>query len=140
MGLDVTHGCWHGAYSAFSRWRQTIAEAAGYDVWRVEYDEPAGYIAPTIMLDWGHIPEATLYGEWDSNPSDPLIILFAHSDCEGVIYPPQAALLAKRLEEILPLLPTEDDQGHIGNWRNKTQQFIDGLNKAASREEVVEFG
>jgi len=30
MGLDLTHGCWHGAYSAFMRWRQKIAELAGY--------------------------------------------------------------------------------------------------------------
>jgi hypothetical protein len=29
MGLDTTHNCWHGAYSAFMRWRQEIAKAAG---------------------------------------------------------------------------------------------------------------
>lgn len=22
MGLDTSHDCWHGAYSAFTRWRQ----------------------------------------------------------------------------------------------------------------------
>lgn len=29
MGLDTTHGCWHGAYSAFMRWREKLAEVAG---------------------------------------------------------------------------------------------------------------
>jgi hypothetical protein len=29
MGLDISHGCWEGAYSAFMRWRQQIAEVAG---------------------------------------------------------------------------------------------------------------
>lgn len=29
MGLDTTHDCWHGAYSAFMRWRRGIAKAAG---------------------------------------------------------------------------------------------------------------
>ena len=32
MGLDTTHDCFHGAYSAFSRWRNAVAEAAGYMV------------------------------------------------------------------------------------------------------------
>ena len=27
MGLDVSHGCWRGAYSAFMRWRCHIADA-----------------------------------------------------------------------------------------------------------------
>ena len=30
MGLDTTHDCWHGAYLAFSRWRDQLAEVAGY--------------------------------------------------------------------------------------------------------------
>ena len=25
MGLDCSHGCWHGAYSAFMRWRAKLA-------------------------------------------------------------------------------------------------------------------
>lgn len=29
MGLDTSHDCWHGAYSAFHRWRQKLAEVAG---------------------------------------------------------------------------------------------------------------
>jgi hypothetical protein len=32
VGLDTTHDAWHGAYSAFSRWRELIAVAAGYEL------------------------------------------------------------------------------------------------------------
>ena len=30
------------------------------------------------------------------------------------------------------LLPDEEAGGHIGRWREKTQQFVDGLRAAAS--------
>lgn len=29
MGLDCSHNAWHGAYSAFMRWRIKLAEVAG---------------------------------------------------------------------------------------------------------------
>lgn len=32
MGLDTTHDCWHGAYSAFHRFRHGIARAIGLDL------------------------------------------------------------------------------------------------------------
>lgn len=154
MGLDTTHGCWHGAYSAFSRWRDKLAEVAGY-TFTVVGDEiemdglrvvPATYKMPN--LDWGNI-EATigrdLFGKWPAMPvrpdgtPDPLIVLFAHSDCEGEIQAEFCAPLADRLEELLPLLEG-DGGGHIGAYRDKTQTFIDGLRKAAAADEPVEFG
>jgi hypothetical protein len=79
-------------------------------------------------------------GEWDATPADPLMILFAHSDCDGVIHPEQATPLANRLEEMLPLLPDGEGGGHVGNWREKTQKFIDGLRMAGAAGEDVEFG
>jgi len=41
MGLDTTHGCWHGAYSAFHRWRAGLANAAGIplDLMEGYYDD-----------------------------------------------------------------------------------------------------
>ncbi len=30
MGLNVSHGAWDGAYSAFMRWRRKLAEVSGY--------------------------------------------------------------------------------------------------------------
>ena len=137
MGLDTSHDCWHGSYSAFMVWRQKIASVAGYAVWDVKYDN--GLIQKTVMIDWGHITENNLNGEWDVPQADPLIYLIAHSDCEGLIHPQQAAPLAKRLEELLSQLPDEDVAGHIGNWKSKTQKFIDGLNLAVKGVEDVIF-
>ena len=132
MGLDTTHDCWHGAYSAFSRWRNKLAEVAGYSF----HIEDA--VFKTVSVDWGHL-QGNLQGDWDETPSDPLLILIAHSDCDGKIKPKQSKALAARLRELLPLLPDGDGGGHIGDWKEKTQQFIDGLDLAVQRKEYVRF-
>lgn len=44
MGLDVSHGCWHGSYSAFNRWRHGIARAAG-----IPLDLMEGYWSHTAL-------------------------------------------------------------------------------------------
>lgn len=132
MGLDTSHGCWSGAYPAFTRWRNKLAEVAGYSLYNDE-----GY--ETALIDWGHITNDQLYGKWEKTPDDPLIVLIAHCDCEGRIYPEQAAPLAKRLQELLPLLKDQDGGGHIGDYTIKTQEFIDGLLDAVERNENVDF-
>jgi hypothetical protein len=136
MGLYTSHGCWNGAYSAFSRWRDKIAKAAGYISAIIDYGD--GFKRDTILIDWGHITDDQLYGEWEKTPDDPLLVLIAHSDCEGSIYPEQAGPLADRLEAILPLLEG-DGGGHIGSYKEKTAAFIAGLRLAAERNEIVEF-
>lgn len=135
MGLDTTHEAWHGAYSAFSRWRHRLARVAGYEVVNIE----GRWARETVLIDWGHIVEKNYYGEWDEPPRDPLIVLIAHSDCEGVIHPEHARPLADRLEELLPLLPEGEGGGHIGDWRSKTRTFIDGLRAAAAAQEDIGF-
>lgn len=140
MGLDASHDCWHGAYSSFSRWRNKLAEVAGYQIAKVDWGPGSFGPHDTILIDWGHIADECYMGTWTETPTDPLIVLIAHSDCGGYIHPPQAGPLADRLEELLPLLPEENDPGHIGNWRSKTQKFIDGLRAAAEAGESVEFG
>jgi hypothetical protein len=141
MGLDTTHDCWHGAYSSFSRFRDEVAKAAGYEIWKVEQSE--GFTRDTIIIDWGHITEENLFGKWDETPADPLIVLIAHSDCEGSIYPAQAAPLADRLEELLPkIAELGEGTGHIagrGGWAEVTKKFINGLRVAAASGEPVEF-
>ena len=132
MGLDTTHDCWHGAYSAFSRWRNQLASVAGYGFFK----DADGF--ESALVDWGHL-QGNLQGDWDETPTDPLLVLIAHSDCDGYIYPQQAMPLADRLEELIPLLPEGDDGGHIGDWREKTQRFVDGLRLAARRKQKVGF-
>jgi hypothetical protein len=142
VGLDTSHGCWHGAYSAFTRWRNTIAEAAGYDLMPPTPEEVAAGVIPSLrypMLEWSGVVAENFQGEWTRTPPDPLIVLIAHSDCDGVIHPAQAGPLADRLEELLPKLPEGDGGGHIGDWRDKTQRFIDGLRAAVAAGEDVDF-
>lgn len=140
MGLDTTHDCWHGAYSAFSRWRDKLAEVAGYQMMDPTPEEQAeGHFRQYPMIEWSGIVDANFMGEWTRTPPDPLIVLIAHSDCGGVIHPEQAAPLATRIEELLPLLPEGEAPGHIRHWRDKTQQFIDGLREAVRAGEDVEF-
>jgi hypothetical protein len=120
MGLDTTHECWHGAYSAFMRWREKLAEVAGLPALR----QMSGY--------GGNI-------SWDVPRPDVLYELLNHSDCDGFLPAAICAPLADRLSELLPLLPVVDDGGHIGPWREKTQRFIDGLRTAAAHNQDVEF-
>ena len=136
MGLDCSHDAWHGAYSAFHRWRIKLAEVAGYAIADLDYD---GVKRETILVDWGHLQDK-LYGDWDKTPDDPLLILIAHSDCEGQINPPQLVALADRLDELLPeLAKAGDGGGHIGNYAEKTKQFIAGLRWAAEENEPLLF-
>jgi hypothetical protein len=145
MGLDISHGAWSGSYGAFSRWRQKIAQVAGIPplqfmegFWQKgRYDDPFREMAceaPNIA--------ATFYDslpiKWDILKADPLHILLYHSDCDGEIAPDDCKQIADRLEELLPLLEG-DGGGHIGNYREKTQTFIDGLRLAVKLNEPIEF-
>ena len=134
MGLDTSHDCWHGAYGAFARWRRELARAAGYKILEPRLGQP------DYDLPWDMFEEKNYQGEWDSPPGDdPLLFLLAHSDCDGVIHPGQGIHIARRLESLLPLLDESASGGHVTSMRDKTQQFIDGLRKAAAAGEDVEF-
>jgi len=152
MGLDTSHDCWHGAYSAFNRWRTTIARVAGlpplelmegfFDAdqavtgnpfWR-QYDEDkrGGYAHNDSI--WHRLPI-----RWECLKPSSLHTLLHHSDCEGDIAWEDCIGIADALEALIPLLPQGDSPGHIGNWRDKTQQFVDGLRRAYEAKENVEF-
>lgn len=119
MGLDTSHDCWHGAYSEFMRYRTTLAALVGINL--------------ESMRGFGGSQE------WPSADAEPLVHLLNHSDCDGVIEWQHCAALANRLEALLPLLPKEPDGGHIGDWRECTQKWIDGLRDADRCREDVEF-
>ena len=151
MGLDTTHGCWHGAYSAFMRWRKKLAEVAGLPPLELMegfyYPDGIGTLQAVRRalkpMDWlvesVEVLEQSLPIQWDCLKPDILHELLSHSDCDGELAPELCGPLANRLEELLPLLPDEDSWGHIGNWRVKTQTFIDGLRDAAAVNEPVGF-
>jgi hypothetical protein len=138
MGLDTSHNCWHGAYSAFTRFRTAVAEQAGYDIADVTFKD--GYFAKDcVLMDWGHLPDGSTWGNWDKNPSDPLVVLICHSDCEGVIKPEQGRPLSKRLYQIAESMDDDDPSKPWGDFKARTIQFADGLKEAAENGEEVEF-
>lgn len=146
MGLDTSHGAWHGAYSAFMRWRQKIAQVAGLPPLNLMegFFEKGNYLDPfrDYAKQWPELA-ATFYDSlpirWEALKSDPLHVLLHHSDCDGEITPEDCAKIADRLQELLPLLPAGDSGGHIGDYRDKTQTFIDGCRAAAQANEPLDF-
>lgn len=146
MGLDCSHEAWHGAYSAFTRWRDNLARAAGYGMLSVEEcrrrwpDEH--FYFELIDIPWDMFESKNYMGEWDNPPGneDPLMYLIVHSDCDGVLHPNEARHLADRLEQLLPKLDDTTPMGHIApHMRGKTQQFIDGLRAAVAAGEDLDF-
>ena len=154
MGLDVSHDAWHGAYSAFSRWREKIADLVGIPLPLMEgfYQAPGGDSWDKLVegkdpSNYGFWPFGSYYNnthkslpvKWASLKPDPIHVLLDHSDCDGEISPTDAAKIADRLEEIFTMLPNVEDTGHIGNWKDTTRRFIDGCRLAAKANEPLEF-
>ena len=155
MGLDCSHDAWHGAYGAFMRWRQKIAEVSGLPP--LELME--GFYAPLsttgATLYHGMNTNVPAYGSesrpflanlddrlpimWDCLKPSPLHELLYHSDCDGDIPAERCGPIADALEALIPMLPDEEAAGHIGHWRKKTQQFVDGLRAAAAAGEPLDF-
>jgi hypothetical protein len=126
MGLDTSHGCWHGSYGGFAGWRREIARVAGYKI--AEVDGRLQYELP-----WDMFEDKNYQGEWDSPPGDdPLVFLLAHSDCDGVIHPQHGIHIAARLEQLTPLLDDDWD-------RERAERFAAGLRAAHKAGEDVDF-
>lgn len=154
MGLDVSHGCWRGAYSAFMRWRQELAKVARFPPLMLMegfYDPVAFWCqvrGETVCASdpgnaaWSYaftMAFASLPVAWDGFRNDPLTTLLNHSDSDGRIDVALCGDLADRLEDLVPLLPEGDAPGHIGNWREKTLTFVRGLRAAVEAGEDVRF-
>lgn len=150
MGLNISHGTWDGAYSAFMTWRRKIAEVAGLpplDLMEGFYDPiDNARLIPTLYP--GIVPEYSftlkeldkrLPIRWSCLKPSPLHELLYHSDCDGHLNWTQCRKIANELEKLLPLLPKENAGGHIGDWTAKTKQFITGLRLAYERKERLKF-
>lgn len=101
MGLDISHGTWHGAYSSFHRWRVEIAKCLG-----IPLDLMEGFY-PTS--DNSYLDQLNQHAEkfpllWDAFKPSPLHELLYHSDCDGEIDWQNCAAIADALEELLPEL------------------------------------
>jgi hypothetical protein len=147
MGLDTSHNAWHGAYSAFMRWREKIAQVAGLPPLGLMegFFEKGNYTDPfkDYAQNWPTLAEAFYEScpiKWDCLKPDPIHKLLHHSDCDGEIAAEDCGPIADSLERLIPLLPQGEGGGHIGNWRDKTQQFVTGLRAAAAAGEPLHFG
>lgn len=130
MGLDVSHDAWHGAYSAFHRWRTALAEATGGGM----TDNPlSGTQHYTYMTEAFDTPEQEAgFRE-----------IMGHSDSDGEISPEMCAHVADALEHLLPRINEAHGGGHIaraGGVRAATQRFAEACRAAHAANEPLEFG
>jgi len=156
MGLDTSHDCWHGAYSAFHRWRKEIAKHIGipldlmegfYNHCEISFEDFENLLISSkdeTYPSWARdlclgVTNDILPLKWESFKPNPLHYLLHHSDCDGNIPWSKCRKMANELEKIMPLLPTDSGGGHIGDWHDKTQKFIDGLRAAYTEKQNVIF-
>jgi len=122
MGLDMSHDCWSGPYSAFHRFRKKICEVAGYG----DLNEREGFV-----MDKPGIP-------WPTD--DPLVIFLSHSDCDGEIAAADCGPIADCIEALLPSLERAGSGGgYIWSYAGLAEQLIAGLRLAASKDQMVRF-
>jgi hypothetical protein len=137
MGLDITHDCWHGAYSGFAIFRETVGRAAGMP-----------YYNGSLDIDWEQITEAQIAGDWADQPcvtrvgydpplTDPVLYLLIHSDCDGKLRCKYLKDLKARLEELVPKF--NELTGGYHYCEGRLDQFIEGLDDAIKRGDDVEF-
>jgi hypothetical protein len=112
MGLRVTHNCFEGAYSGFSKFRKDLGKAIGINL--NEYKGFGGELDFSIVYH-GIVP------------------LLNHSDCDGVLTVNEAVLIVGGLTDILSkqVLNKESQENAL--------KFATGLLSAIAKNEVVEF-
>ena len=157
MGLACSHNAWRGTYSAFMRWRKMLADVAGLpplelmEGFFVPLSDERGL--PTLYHGMNtrepafgpgsdpHMAKLDNYLpiRWDCLKPSALHELLYHSDYDGEIAPVRCGPIADALEELIPKLPDGEGVGHIGNWRQTTQRFVDGLRAAAAAGEPLRF-
>lgn len=139
MGLDTTHDCFHGAYSAFNRLRKAVARACGGSFPPHLPDYDAAFLArePCPDRDMWYFEDEVVPPEH----LDGMRAFLGHSDCDGILTPTDAALVEAFLRWASPLVETGGG-GHIargGGARAMAEQFAAGCEVAVAAGEPVEF-
>lgn len=132
MGLDVSHDAFHGAYSAFSRFREAFIESIG------GRNDRGNMFAGEKSYWW--FPEGM---NSDTHPG--IYEFMCHSDCDGEIAPDVCEKLAEEMEALLPFVEKWPDNlgGHIdtaGGFLAVTKKWIAGCRAAADEGVPLEFG
>lgn len=140
MKVNVNPDCFVGDPMEFLNWRLLLARAAGFGVIGWEHEEVT-YLLPA--LDYETLTFENSLGIWDIDPEDVLIVLLAHSDEEGAIYPMHLAPLAERIEMLIPELVnfSSHDEGSPHQLAEvlTTERFVKGLRGALASERAVTF-
>lgn len=147
MGLDTTHDAWHGAYSAFNRFRQAICEATGGSFpphWQYEPDGTLKKGQDGRVLMKEGMNEEFVYMPDCAPVGSGLREFLMHSDCDGEISPEMCVKVADELESILPKIEALGwiAGGHIaarGGFVEVTRKFIAGCRAAAAENVPLGF-
>ena len=134
MGLDTTHGCWHGPYSAFMRWREWLNYFVMLD--RADAGDEAAKEISYGGATREAIDRAWTEGQY-ADQSVPINVLMNHSDCDGEIPAEVCAPLADALQAIMEKRMIEC--ALYDEKRPATERFIKGLREAAEAGEAVRF-
>lgn len=136
MGLDTSHNCWHGPYSAFKRFREDVAAAAkehyGYEP---DYDTHPF----RAFMGWWDFPHEYHRDDGHHEFSHILDVFFIHSDCDGWIFPQHGGQLADALSELVGYMDAGEPAYRMLTPREALRVFIEGLRDAADNWEVVSF-
>ncbi len=123
MGLDTTHGAWHGPYSSFNNFRKDIAAQIGINL---DYCHGFGFRMPhktTIDL---------------SKINHPITTLLRHSDCDGELSVDECRKTVTGIDQILDSLNKELIENHE-LFMIDFLQFKRGCLKAIEKNEPLEF-
>lgn len=130
MGLDCSHNAFSGAYSAFNRFRQAVAKAAGGS--SPPHEDKA------LDPGWWYIDD-----QYTQKTHPGLFAFMNHSDCDGEIFPAMCINVADDLEELLPEIAKQGTGGgHLerdGGLEAVAKRFIEGCRKAAEAGEDLLF-
>ena len=158
MGLDTSHDCWHGPYSAFNRWRTAIAKLAGFPPLKImdgHYDPDLYKNSPPVTGNWAE--DVLIYNYWIKGllplkwedlgdvGDGRLVYFLTHPDHEGEILLWQAKIIVEALTDLLALpSPYEgradaSPKADYDGFKPATERFIQGLKKAIEAGESVKF-
>ena len=145
MGLDTTHGAFHGAYGAFNRFRQIVAKAMGGSY--PPHENPLVCSDGDVIVDPdnGRFYVPYTWSEFQiNNPG--LSAFLLSNDCEGEFEPETCLQMANELESLLPAIAKIEEAnpagGHLerdGGYVAVTKRYIEGCRLAHSLGEVLEY-
>lgn len=140
MGLDTTHDAFHGAYSAFNRFRQIVAKAAGCSYpYHTEDYTSNGKTIPVEELD----QERYYTPDNFKNTNPGLTAFFVSNDCEGEFSPEICKQMADEMESVLPEIEKQGSGGgHIerdGGYGEVAKRYIAGCRLAYENKENLEY-